>query len=174
MINYANRGQGLEDEIELTNQEYLRHGLALVQKVPTPIKQISPIKRGKFTAVYEKKSTVDYIGIYNGISLAFDAKETQVETRFDLSNVKEHQYLHLTSWHCNKGLGFLVVRFATLGETYYLPYEVLDEYWQGMLTGGRKSIPYDVIAKPEYEIKQGKGMALVDYLSVIKEGRSRE
>ncbi|WP_018249735.1 Holliday junction resolvase RecU [Orenia marismortui] len=169
-INYGGRGQELEEEIELTNKEYLRRGLALVQKIATPVKVLNINDRtGRITnGFYEKKSTVDYIGVYDCIPIAFDAKETKVSTRFDLSNVKEHQYLYLTSWVSNGGIGFLIVQFVTRDETYYLPYEVLDRYWQGMLSGGRKSIPYDVVAKDKYRIEQGKGMILLDYLGTLK------
>ncbi|KXS45584.1 MAG: penicillin-binding protein-related factor A, putative recombinase [Candidatus Frackibacter sp. T328-2] len=168
LSSYANRGQDLEDMIEQTNQQYLRQGKTLVQKIPTPIKQISKIKNGQFRAVYDKKSTVDYIGIHKGIGIAFDAKETKVETRFDLKNVKDHQYLHLASWTANGGIGFLIVWFSSLDEFYYLPFELLDKYWQGKLQGGRKSIPYEEIAKDEYEIKQGTGLVLIDYLEVVE------
>lgn len=167
--SYANRGQDLEDMIEQTNQQYLRQGQALVQKIATPVKVLSINKRtGKVTGFYEKKSTVDYIGIHKGIPIAFDAKETKVETRFDLKNVKDHQYLHLASWTANGGIGFLIVWFSSLDEFYYLPFELLDKYWQGKLQGGRKSIPYEEIAKDEYEIKQGTGLVLIDYLEVVE------
>lgn len=168
---HANRGEWLEEAVEETNKEYVRLGKALVQKIATPVKVLNINQTtGRITnGFYEKKSTVDYIGVWNGKPLAFDAKETQVETRFDLSNVKEHQYLFLTSWHCNGGVAFLIIHFTTLEETYYLPYETLDKYWQDMLGGGRKSIPYDVVAKPEYRIKQGLGMELIDYLSALEE-----
>ena len=168
-VSYANRGQDLENMIELTNQEYVRQGQALVQKIPVPFKQIGPIKNnGQFTACRESKSTVDYLGIYNEVGIAFDAKETKVETRFDLGNVKDHQYTFLSSWVAAGGIGFLIIWFTTQDEKYYLPFEVLDEYWQNSLKGGRQSIPYDEIAKPEYRIKQGKQMVLIDYLEVVE------
>ncbi|MCK8824715.1 Holliday junction resolvase RecU [Fuchsiella alkaliacetigena] len=169
-MSYANRGQALEDMIELTNNQYLRQGRALVQKIETPVKQLSKISRnGTFKACYKKKSTVDYLGIYKGQGIAFDAKQTKVETRFDLKNVKKHQYLYLTSWVANGGIGFLIVHFAIQDEFYYLPFKLLDRYWQAKLKGGRKSIPYDEVAKKKYRIDQGQSGALIDYLSVIED-----
>ena len=52
--------------------------LALIQKIPTPI---TPIKLDRNTmhitlAYFEKKSTVDYIGLIQEIPVCFDAKET--------------------------------------------------------------------------------------------------
>ena len=58
------RGSTLEEFINRTNETYLTNGLALIQKVPTPI---TPINIDKATrhitlAYFEQKSTVDYIG----------------------------------------------------------------------------------------------------------------
>ena len=160
-VNYANRGQDLEDMIETSNERYKFEGKALVQKIPEPIRQISDIQQGgRFTAIYEKKSTVDYIGTYKGYALAFDAKSTKVETRFDLSNVAKHQYEFMKNWHDNGGISFLVVLFKSHGEIYYLPFETL-RYWQE--EADRKSIPYESF---QYEI-EANGLVQVDYLSVV-------
>lgn len=165
---HANRGQKLEDMIEKTNKHYLSTGRAQVVKVPEPVSQISSIdQNGHFKAHYAKKSIVDYLGTYKGYSIAFDAKETSIETRFDLSNVKVHQYNYLAS-HVNcGGIGFLLVWFKVHDEKYYLPFELLDEYWQAKFRGGRKSIPYDEIAHSKFEIEKN-GLVLVDYLSVLE------
>ena len=71
------RGSTLEEFINLTNEKYAEHGLALIQKVPTPI---TPVKIDKGSrhitlAYFEQKSTVDYIGAVQGIPVCFDAKE---------------------------------------------------------------------------------------------------
>ncbi len=169
MYYYAKRGQVLEEMVEVSNQQYLLQNRALVQKIPTPVKVLNVNSRtGKINnAFYDKKSTVDYIGVFKGRSVAFDAKETNVETRFDLSNVKEHQYRFLSNWNKNGGISFLIINFSSLEESYYLPFTILDDFWKGMLKGERKSIPYQVIAKAEYRIK-GKGLILLDYLSIIE------
>jgi len=166
--SYANRGQDLEDMIQTSNEIYLRQGKALVQKIPTPVKVLNTnSKTGKITGFYEKKSTVDYTGVYQGCSLAFDAKETSVETRFDLNNVGDHQYTYLASHTTNGGISFLIVWFKEQDEMYYLSFELLDQYWQNQFNGGRKSIPYEKIAKEEYQIQSNQ--VPVDYLSVVEE-----
>ncbi|GAB6098606.1 Holliday junction resolvase RecU [Halanaerocella petrolearia] len=174
-INYANRGQKLENMIETSNQQYSFQGRALIQKIPTPVKVLDINSRtGKITnGFYKQKSTVDYIGAYKGVAIAFDAKETSVETRFDLSNVKKHQYQYLKDWVANGGIGFLIVYFNSLGEIYYLPFELLDKYWQDMRKGGRKSIPYIKIANEEMLIN-GKGLILVDYLAIVDKFINRD
>ncbi|MBM7623733.1 Holliday junction resolvase RecU [Sporohalobacter salinus] len=167
-ISHANRGQALEDMIEATNEQYLHQGKALVQKIPEPVNQISKMDRkGYFKAHYAKKSIVDYLGTYRGYSLAFDAKETSIKTRLDLGNIKDHQYTYLASHTANGGISFLVVWFKEQDEMYYLPFQLLDQYWQGKFQGGRKSIPYQEIAKKKYQI-QSQGLVLVDYLSVVE------
>ena len=86
------RGSTLEEMINRTNEKYREKGLALIQKVPTPI---TPIKIDKThhqitLAYFDQKSTVDYIGAVQGIPVCFDAKECDVKT-FPLQNVHEHQ-----------------------------------------------------------------------------------
>lgn len=81
------RGSTLEEMINRTNEKYREKGLALIQKVPTPI---TPIKIDKThhqitLAYFDQKSTVDYIGAVQGIPVCFDAKECDVKT-FPLQN----------------------------------------------------------------------------------------
>ncbi|MCK8817670.1 Holliday junction resolvase RecU [Natroniella sulfidigena] len=167
-MNYGGRGKVLENMIETSNRQYSFQNRAVIQKIPTPVKVLNINSRtGKITnAFYEQKSTVDYIGTYKGRAIAFDAKETKIETRFDLSNVKKHQYQYLKSWVQNGGVAFLIIYFKTLDEAYYLPFSLLEEYWQGRLQGGRKSIPYQKIAKKKYKIGS-QGLVILDYLEII-------
>ena len=72
------RGSSFEEIINFTNERYRQSGLALFQKIPTPI---TPVRMDEETrtitlAYFEKQSTVDYIGVAQGIPIAFDAKET--------------------------------------------------------------------------------------------------
>lgn len=71
------RGSTLEDLINRTNDSYREKGLALIQKVPTPITPISIDKESRHItlAYFDQKSTVDYIGAVQGIPVCFDAKE---------------------------------------------------------------------------------------------------
>ena len=76
------RGSTLEDMINMTNESYREKGLALIQKIPTPI---TPINIDQSTrhitlAYFDKQSTVDYIGTVQGIPVCFDAKECAVTT----------------------------------------------------------------------------------------------
>ena len=166
---YANRGQSFEKIIELTNKQYFQKGRATIQKIATPVKVI---RRGKkiVDAFFEKKSTVDFIGIYNGRGIAFDAKSTKVNTRFDLSNVGEHQFNFLKNWQDNGGISFLLVEFAKLGETYILPFKHLETWWNEAQRGGRKSIPHNFFLM-ECDLVKSKNGILLDYLSVLDKRR---
>ncbi len=86
------RGSTLEEMINRTSEQYESKGLALVQKIPTPITPIKIDKENRHItlAYFDKISTVDYIGAVQGIPVCFDAKECNVDT-FPLQNVHEHQ-----------------------------------------------------------------------------------
>lgn len=76
------RGSTLEDLLNRTNEKYAQNGLALIQKIPTPITPINIDKETRHItlAYFEQKSTVDYIGAVQGIPVCFDAKECQTLT----------------------------------------------------------------------------------------------
>lgn len=79
------RGSTLEEFINRTNEKYAEHGLALIQKVPTPI---TPINIDKATrhitlAYFDQKSTVDYIGAVQGIRSVLMPKNV-IQTPFRL------------------------------------------------------------------------------------------
>ena len=63
------RGSALEELINRTNEQYREKGLALIQKIPTPITpiKIDKEKRHITLAYFVQKSTVDYIGAVQGI-----------------------------------------------------------------------------------------------------------
>lgn len=66
----ANRGQAFEQLLNFTNLQYERAGIALIHKRPTPMKLLR--KQGfHFIAAFEKKSTVDYDGVYRGKAIYF-------------------------------------------------------------------------------------------------------
>ena len=76
------RGSLLEEMINMTNEKYRESGLALIQKVPTPITPITIDKETRHItlAYFDQKSTVDYIGAVQGIPVCFDAKECAADT----------------------------------------------------------------------------------------------
>ena len=117
------RGSALEELINFTNDTYLKNHLALIQKIPTPI---TPMKIDRETrhitlAYFDKKSTVDYIGVIQGIPVCFDAKETAVDT-YPLQNIHAHQISFMSDFEQQKGIAFIILHYTARNEYYYLPY----------------------------------------------------
>ena len=138
------RGSTLEELINMTNEAYANRNLAIIQKIPTPIKpvRINAEDRTISLAYFEQKSTVDYIGSVQGIPVCFDAKETTRKI-LPIQNIHEHQIKFMECFQRQKGLAFLLVNFKAANEYFYLPFEVLKQYWEAAQNKGRKSIPYE-------------------------------
>ena len=161
------RGSTLEDLINRTNEKYQENGLALIQKIPTPI---TPIKIDKSTrhitlAYFEQKSTVDYIGSVQGIPVCFDAKECAVD-RFALQNIHPHQVAFMEQFERQRGIAFFLIYYTHKDLFYYLPYEMLRYFWDRAREGGRKSFRFDEL-NPEYILPKKQGI-LVPYLDMVQ------
>ena len=104
------RGSVLEELINYANQKYKDKGLALIQKIPTPITPVRFDKESRHItlAYFEKKSTVDYIGAVQGIPVCFDAKECAVDT-FSLQNLHPHQVEFMKNFEKQNGISFLLI-----------------------------------------------------------------
>lgn len=161
------RGSTLEELINRTNEKYLENGLALIQKIPTPITpiKIDKEKRHITLAYFEQKSTVDYIGVVQGIPICFDAKECATDT-FALQNIHEHQVEFMENFEKQGGIAFFLIYYTGKNIFYYLPFEMLKFFWERAKGGGRKSFRYEEL-NPDYILPQKKG-ALVPYLDVLK------
>ncbi len=168
------RGSTLEDLINRTNDKYRDAGLALIQKIPTPITPINIDKSNKqiTLAYFDQKSTVDYIGAVQGIPVCFDAKECAKET-FALANIHEHQVQFMKEFEAQGGIAFFLLYYSCTDIFYYLKLDKLLEFWNRMLEGGRKSFRYDEL-DPEYVIPHKHGV-IVPYLDLInRDLNSRE
>lgn len=142
------RGDDLEEQINRTNDLYKEKGLGVVQKIPTPIKpiRIDPENRTITLAYFEQKSTVDYIGVVQGVAICFDAKET-TKNFLPMSNIHPHQVAFMRAFSKQGGVAFLIVFFKKYEEYYLLPISVLDGLYEEAQKGGRKSIPYEKFDK---------------------------
>ena len=161
------RGSTLEEFINHTNERYTEMGLALIQKIPTPI---TPVKidqesRHITLAYFDKISTVDYIGAVQGIPVCFDAKECRVDT-FPLQNVHEHQMNFMDKFEKQGGIAFLLIYYSTRDELYYMRYEEIRRFWDRGENGGRKSFRYEEL-DPGWFMKLKQGY-FVPYLDLIQ------
>ncbi len=161
------RGSTLEDLINHSNELYREKKLALIQKIPTPITPITIDKSTRHItlAYFDQKSTVDYIGVVQGIPVCFDAKECAVNT-FPLQNIHEHQVRFMKEFEEQGGIAFIVLYFTRLDEIYYVPFADLSRFWQRMCDGGRKSFTYEEIDKA-FQIHPHRDI-LVHYLETIR------
>ena len=162
---YANRGMMLERDINQSNKYYLDHNIALIYKKPTPIKvvKVEYPKNVIKEAYFNEPSTLDYNGIYKGKYLEFDAKETQSNTSFPISNIHKHQLEHMKRVIYFGGITFLIVRFTKINETYIL---LGRELFNFIESNDRKSIPIDYFRKNGFLVEL-KYIPILDYISII-------
>lgn len=168
------RGSTLEELINFSNEKYRESGLALIQKIPTPIKPINIDKESRqiTLAYFDQKSTVDYIGAVQGIPICFDAKECTADT-FPLQNIHKHQIAFMEEFEKQGGIAFIILFYTSKDEIYYLPFKDIKLFWNRAINGGRKSFTYNEIDK-DYRI-YGKGGIFVHYLEELnKDLSSRE
>jgi recombination protein U len=168
------RGSALEELINLTNTKYREKKLALIQKVPTPITPIRIDKENRHITLadFEEKSTVDYIGVVQGVPVCFDAKECAVDT-FSLQNVHEHQVNFMKDFEEQGGIAFLLIYYSKKNLYFYLPFKNLYEFWERAKSGGRKSIKFDEIHM-EQEISCKNGLFIHYLENLAKDIASRE
>ena len=154
LLSAANRGMSLEEDINLSNEYYRDMGIALINKRPTPINivKVDYSRGARITdAYFEKQSTTDYNGVYKGKYIDFEAKNTKSETSFPLSNISEHQIVHLKNVIKHGGIAFFIICFQLKNEVYLLDASFVIEFYE---KGGRKSIPYNIFKEKGVLIKQ--------------------
>jgi len=162
------RGSTFESMINMSNEVYESKNLAIIQKIPTPITPIN-IDKGKNAITlgyFDKKSTVDYMGVVQGIPVAFDAKETN-RKNLPLQNIHFHQMEFMEKFEAQRGVAFFLVSFTLYDEVFFLPFNSLKVYWEKAASGGRKSIPYDDFFAIAIKVEGGKGI-IVHYLEALR------
>ncbi|MDR0297403.1 MAG: Holliday junction resolvase RecU [Streptococcaceae bacterium] len=169
-VNFAKRGMSFEAEINATNEYYLAHGIAVVHKKPTPVQIVHvdyPKRaRAKITEAYFRQaSTTDYSGVYNGHYLDFEAKETNQKQSFPLKNFHKHQIEHMKAVLAQQGFAFVLLNFATLAETYFLPASALIDFYDAH--AGLKSMPLDLIRTQGARIPTQQ-IPRIPYIEILK------
>ena len=161
------RGSTLEEFLNRTNEKYLEQGLALIQKIPTPITPVKIDKEHRHItlAYFDQRSTVDYIGAVQGIPVCFDAKECHTDT-FPLQNLHEHQVEFMRAFEKQDGIAFLIIYYSARNELYYMPFKEIDRFWNRAKDGGRKSVRYEEL-NPKYFMAL-KNSCMVPYLDALQ------
>ena len=168
LLSAANRGMSLEEDINLSNDYYRDMGIALINKRPTPINivKVDYSRGARITdAYFEKQSTTDYNGVYKGRYIDFEAKNTKSNTAFPLSNISEHQIVHLKNVLKHGGIAFFIISFQMKDEIYLLDASFVINFYEH---GDRKSIPYEVFKKDAVLIKQDYAPRL-HYLDAVNQ-----
>ena len=166
-IKFDNRGMGLEEDINITNQYYIDNNIAFIYKKPTPI-QVTKVDYKNNSMIikegfFKEPSTTDYNGLYDGLYIDFEAKETTSKTSFPLANIHKHQINHIRNVINNGGIGFLIVRFTNLEKNFVLMGKDFIDYIDN---NDRKSIPIDYFNDKGYLIELSY-MPRLDYLKII-------
>ncbi len=138
------RGSTLEEMVNRTNEWYLEKGLALIQKIPTPITPVRMDKEHRHItlAYFDQRSTIDYIGAVQGIPICFDAKECVAAT-FPLQNIHEHQVQFMADFEKQGGIAFVLIYYTAKNILYYMRFEELRGFWNRAKEGGRKSFRFE-------------------------------
>lgn len=170
-VRYGKRGMTLEEDINSSNEYYLRHKRAVIHKKPTPIQVVKVDYPKRSAAVikeayYRQSSTTDYNGVYRGCYIDFEAKETRNKTAFPLKNLHEHQIRHMEQCSAHGGLTFVIIRFSSLNRVFLLKSSCLSLFWEEKGDKGRKSIPLSYIEQNGIEVPYGIQPPL-DYLKGI-------
>lgn len=161
------RGSTLEELVNRTNEQYREKGLALIQKIPTPITPVRMDKEHRHItlAYFDQRSTVDYIGAVQGIPVCFDAKECSADT-FPLANIHPHQVEFMKAFEKQGGVAFFLLFYSQPNMFYYLTLRDLLVFWKRMEEGGRKSFRREEL-DPSYYL-ESKGGFLIPYLDGLQ------
>lgn len=160
------RGSFLEEIINVSNETYREKKLALIQKVPTPITPITIDKKSRHItlAYFDQKSTVDYLGVVQGVPICFDAKECNSDN-FSLQNIHAHQYEFMRDFEAQDGIAFIIVYYIKKDKKYYIPFKDVEKFYLRAQNGGIKHFKFEEIDQ-RYEIRSHKGVP-VHYLEQI-------
>ena len=162
------RGSTLEEMINYSIEKYREKHLALIQKIPTPIKPVRMDKESRqiTLAYFDQRSTVDYIGAVQGIPVCFDAKECAVDT-IPLQNIHAHQIRFMKDFEEQGGISFILLMLTHRDESYYIPLRDILRFWDRAEAGGRKSFTYAEIDK-SYLIRGVSGGLSLHFLEQLQ------
>lgn len=184
----ANKGRGLEEDLEATHQQYAQEGLALLHKVPTEWVVLrdhdnpDPKKRAGIKRAFPKrKAIVDFLGLtrradpddhgWITIPLAIEAKE--YKDRFQLSLDPETGWLHEVEFMRQAlalgAAGFFVIRQTTTGVARLVPGHNVVAWADTALREGRKSRTIQEAMLQTYPVIGSSPTYPVDWLPVLQD-----
>lgn len=161
------QGMLFENALNLSNEYYLKKGIANIHKKPTPIQvvKVDYPKRSAsriVEAYYKTPSTTDYNGIYKGKYIDFEAKET-IKNLFPFKHIFPHQVEHLVNIKKLGGIGFVIIYFRTQNEVYIFDIDIFNKLYTN---GTKRSINHDDAVKYGILVPLGY-KPLIDYLKAV-------
>jgi len=168
ILNAGNRGMSFEADINQSNEYYNDNNICLITKRPTPINIVKvDYSHGAIIthAYFEKQSTTDYNGVYQGRYIDFEAKNTKNKTAFPLANIPPQQIEHLKHVIYHGGIAFFLIQFESLAKVYLIDASYVIHFYE---EGDRKSIPLSVIKEEGIEIEQGLNPRL-NYIKAVEQ-----
>lgn len=170
-IDFGRRGMSFEAQIVKANEYYLASNKAVIHKKPTPVQIVKVDYPSRSAATitegyFKTPSTTDFNGVYQGVYIDFEAKETMNKTTFPLAHVHAHQVKHIFAVAKQGGFAFLLVKFSVLDEVYLLTSDTLAYFWQEYEQRIRKSIKREEFMRLGYFIPNNTYPS-IDYLKIV-------
>lgn len=96
----GNLGKAFQDLVQVATDTYVARGELIAVQVPTEVIVVRGSNGQIVSAKYpkERRGKVDFVGLWRGRGIAFDAKTTKQRTRFPLGNIEESQVWFLEHW----------------------------------------------------------------------------
>jgi recombination protein U len=177
----ANKGVGFEKRLVRTCEQYEATGRAMAHKVPTEWvvrrdhDNPDPAQRGKIVAAFPKaKAICDFLGTANGVnrgrSMAFEAKENSLKTRFPFNMDPKkgwgHEVKFLRKQHQMAAITFMLVDHKPTGQVFLIPGPVLFWLWDMAEEGvGPASIP--IVKLLTFPVVPTSTQYPVDFMRVV-------
>lgn len=108
-MHFKNKGMYIEELINNTSYYYLDNEIMYIEKRFLPIQPVK-IEKNNVNGILLRKSTVDYLCLYNGKYIDFEVKQTD-EDYFDIKIIKKHQINHLIKINKMNGFSFVLIYF---------------------------------------------------------------
>jgi len=158
--SHSNRGMEAQNFVFDVVEIYNSKGWAAIQEIAVPTIHTNS---GFY---YNRKSTVDFVGLAYNKHVDFDVKSTKERTRFPLANIEQHQYNWLEMSRNQGSNSFILVNFSKLNEWYVLTFDILKGYWERWKAGGRASIPIADLRIDAIPVREG-GKTGLDFLEFL-------
>ena len=150
------RGSTLEEFINHSNERYSEMGLALMQKIPTPITPVRMDKDHRQITLFRIKTDRDSLHCSDIVYRTCFVEIRKCNLSVDFMEKFERQ----------GGIAFFLIYYTARNELYYMQYTQIRKFWERAQSGGRKSVRLEEL-DPEWFFQLKNGY-FVPYLDLIQ------